>query len=555
MNKTLLWTAVFSIGLGASGGYWLALQSTKASLLPTTTQAENKPLFYRHPMNPAVTSPVPAKDEMGMDYIPVYQEVAPNAESQVIPKTDATPPQRKILYYRNPMGLADTSPVPKQDSMGMDYLPVYADESNPTPSPAKLKPKILYYKNPMGLADTSPVPKKDSMGMDYTPVYAEEDTPSASDAKTLRVSVEKIQKLGVKTAPVERQDIAHTIRNVGIVEADERRLYNVTLKFDGYIEKLFVNATGQAVAHGQPLFELYSPDLVSAQREYLTAKSAQAALSKAEPWVQSGMQDLAESSLERLRNWGISDAELASLEYEGKSRHGLVVRSPAAGVVMEKLAIAGSRASAGDVLFKIADLSQVWVMAEIYEQDIGLIELGQEVQVRLDAFPGWPFQGKVALVYPSLNPTTRTAKVRIELPNPKGLLRPMMYAQLEIATEAHRALAVPRSAILESGRRTLVLVDRGEGRFEPRPVQLGIRGDDMTEVLEGLSEQEQVVTRANFLIDAESNLKAALGSFDSPATTQGSGAELTPQQTPSASTPATGHAGHGRSAAKAAGGP
>lgn len=548
MNKTLLWTAVFSIGLGASGGYWLALHSTKASL-PTMAQPENKPLFYRHPMNPAVTSPVPAKDEMGMDYIPVYQEAAPNAESQVTPKTDATPPQQKILYYRNPMGLADTSPVPKQDSMGMDYLPVYADESNPTPSPTKLKPKILYYKNPMGLADTSPVPKKDSMGMDYTPVYAEEDTLSASDAKTLRVSVEKIQKLGVKTAPVERQDIAHTVRNVGIVEADERRLYNVTLKFDGYIEKLFVNATGQAVAHGQPLFELYSPDLISAQREYLTAKSAQAALSKAEPWVQSGMKDLAESSLERLRNWGISDAELASLEHEGKSRHGLVVRSPAAGVVMEKSAIAGSRVSAGDVLFKIADLSQVWVMAEIYEQDIGLIELGQKVQARLDAFPGRIFQGKVAFVYPSLNPTTRTAKVRIELPNPKRLLRPMMYAQLEIATEAHRGLAVPRSAILESGRRTLVLVDQGEGRFEPRPVKLGIRGDDMTEVLEGLSEQEQVVTRANFLIDAESNLKAALGGFDSQVKTSGSGTGPAPQQPLPPSTPATGHAGHGRSAA------
>lgn len=412
-----------------------------------------------------------------------------------------------------------------------------ANGSNPPPSPAKPEPKILYYKNPMGLADTSPLPKKDAMGMDYTPVYAEEEPPR--DAKTLRIGVEKIQKLGVKTAGAERREIAHTVRNVGIVETDERRLYNVTLKFDGYIEKLFVNATGQSVARGQPLFELYSPDLVSAQREYLSARNARSALSNAEPWIQSGMKDMAESSLERLRNWGISGAELASLENEGQARHGLIVRSPSAGVVMEKSAIAGNRASAGDVLFKIADLSQAWVMAEVYEQDIGLIEPGQQVQARLDAFPDRTFQGKVAFVYPSLNPTTRTAKVRVEMPNPRGLLKPMMYAQLEIATKAHRTLVVPRSAVLESGRRTLVLVDRGEGRFEPRSVRLGTRGDDMTEVLEGLSEHEQVVTHANFLIDAESNLKAALDGFVGQAD----------------GPPPAGHAGHGPSAAtKAAGG-
>ncbi|QSA96989.1 efflux RND transporter periplasmic adaptor subunit [Methylococcus sp. EFPC2] len=403
--------------------------------------------------------------------------------------------------------------------------------------------QILYYKNPMGLADTSAVPKKDGMGMDYIPVYAEDDGRAADG--TLRIAVEKVQKLGVKTATAERREIAQTVRSVGIVEADERRLYDVTLRFDGYIEKLFVNATGQAVARGQPLFELYSPDLVSAQREYLTAKNARSALAKAEPWIQSGMKDLADSSLERLRNWGISDAELAGLEKQGQVRHGLVVRSPASGVVMEKSVVAGRRASAGEVLFKIADLSLVWVVAEVYEQDIGRIAPGQKVKVRLDAVPGRSFEGRVAFVYPSLEPSTRTAKVRVELPNPKGQLKPMMYAQLELDTQAHQALAVPRSAVLEGGRRTLVLVDRGEGRFEPRPVRLGIRGDDVVEVLEGLNAQERVVVGANFLIDAESNLKAALGAFEAQARSPAPQAEAAPP---------VGHAGHEQHAVHSAAG-
>jgi len=472
MNKVILWTALVAASLGAAGGYWLAWRHASGAA-PAVVQAEKKPLYYRNPMNGAVTSPVPAKDEMGMDYVPVYAE-------------------------QNP----PSPPFPK----GGD-----ADKSR-TGKPER---KILYYRNPMGLPDTSPVPKKDSMGMDYVPVYAEEET--REGANVLRVSTEKIQRLGVKTAPVESTEIAHTVRSLGLVEADERRLYNVTLRFDGFIEKLYVNATGQAVRRGEPLFELYSPDLVSAQREYLTARSAQAALSEAEPWMQSGMQGLTDSSLERLRNWGISDAELANLEKQGRARHALVVRSPASGIVMEKSAVAGVRAMAGDTLFKIADLSMVWIIAEVYEQDIGLIAPGQKVHARLDAYPGRTFEGKVGFIYPTLNAATRTAKVRVELPNPNGLLKPMMYARLEIGAGAHRALAVPRSAVLESGRRTLVLVDLGEGRFEPRAVQLGLRGEDMVEILEGLREGEEVVVSANFLIDAESNLKAALGAFGAAA--------------------------------------
>ncbi len=491
MNKTLLWTALVAAGLGASGGYWLASQHT-SGVVPAVGQADKKPLFYRHPMNPAITSPVPAKDDMGMDYLPIYEESASPAETRTPTESGSGKQERKILYYRNPMGLPDTSQVPKKDSMGMDYIPVYEEEEG------------------------------------------------KGEANVLRVSVEKIQLLGVKIAPVENTEIAHTVRSLGLVEADERRLHTVTLRFDGFIEKLYVNATGQAVAHGQPLLELYSPDLVSAQREYLTAKNARSALDKAEPWIQSGMEGLEESSLDRLRNWGISDTELASLEKSGKALHALVVRSPASGIVMEKPAVAGARAMAGDTLFKIADLSEVWVIAEVYEQDIGLIKPGQTVRLTLDAYPGRTFKGKVGFIYPTLNPTTRTVKIRIELPNPEGLLKPMMYAQLEIGTQAHRALAVPRSAVLESGRRSLVLVERGEGRFEPRPVKIGVRGEEMIEILEGLREQERVVVSANFLIDAESNLKAAVGSFGSADT--GTGSTMPSEHPPS---PTDNHVGQG----------
>jgi Cu(I)/Ag(I) efflux system membrane fusion protein len=488
VNKAVLWTALAAASLGAAGGYWLASQHGRGEFIRLGRL--KSPLHYRHPMNPSVTSPTPAKDEMGMDYVPVYEDVSGPA----------------------PWG------------------------NQATPSSAKSERKILRYRNPMGLPDTSPAPKKDSMGMDYIPVYADDET--LEGANVLRVSTEKIQRLGVKTAPVENTGIAHVVRSVGIVETNERRLYTVTLRFDGFIEKLHVNATGQTVARGQPLFDLYSPDLVSAQREYLTAKSAQSALANSESWMQAGMRDLAESSLERLRNWGISESELANLEKQGKAQHALVVRSPTSGVVMEKTAVSGIRAMAGDTLFKIADLSKVWIIAEVHEQDIGLIEPGQTVRAGIDAYPGRSFKGRVGFIYPTFNPTTRTAKVRIELPNPRGLLKPMMYAHLEIDAQAHRALAVPRSAVLESGRRTLVLVERGEGRFEPRPVKLGIRGEEMIEILEGLREHERVVVGANFLIDAESNLKAAAGGFESAGSRTEGAAPSEP------SSPSGGHAGH-----------
>ena len=375
--------------------------------------------------------------------------------------------------------------------------------------------KILYYRNPMGLPDTSPVPKKDSMGMDYIPVYEGEEGDTGG---TLKLSLDKVQKLGVKTDTVTLREMSRTVRAVGTIEIDERQLYTVAPKFEGWIERLHVNTTGQQVARGEPLMEVYSPDLITAQQEYLIARKGVESLKDASPEFQSSMQQLVTSALQRLRNWDISQEELQRLEREGTMRQTIVLRSPVSGVVLEKPALKGMRFMPGEALYKISNLSSLWLLADVFEQDLALVRQGQPAKITVNAYPGKSFDGRVAFLYPTLAPETRTAKVRVELVNRGGLLKPAMYASVELLAGPPKAkiLAVPDSAVLDSGTRQIVLVQRGEGMFEPRQVKLGMHGDGYVEVLEGLKAGETVVTSANFLIDAESNLRAALGSFGAP---------------------------------------
>jgi Cu(I)/Ag(I) efflux system membrane fusion protein len=380
--------------------------------------------------------------------------------------------------------------------------------------------KPLYYRNPMGLPDTSPVPKKDPMGMDYIPVYADEAEEKEGEpvsAGGIRISTEKVQKLGVRTEPAQRRTLERAVRAVGRVEPDERRVHTVTAKFEGYVERLHVNATGQPVARGQPLFEVYSPELVSAQREYAIAAQGVEALKDADEEARAGMKQLAESSLLRLKNWDVSEAQIKALARSGEARRTLTFRSPATGVVTEKKAVQGMRFMPGEMLYQIADLSSVWVIADVFEQDIALVRTGTAATVRINAYPGQSFEGKVSFVYPTLNEATRTVPVRVELANPDLSLKPAMFAQVELPALARdAAVTVPASAVMDSGTRRIVLVELGEGRFEPREVSLGQRGDEHVEVLDGVKEGERVVIAANFLIDAESNLKAALGAFGAP---------------------------------------
>jgi RND family efflux transporter MFP subunit len=377
------------------------------------------------------------------------------------------------------------------------------------------KRKLLYYRNPMGLPDTSPVPKKDPMGMDYVPVYAGEDEETGS-ANGIRISPEKVQKLGVRTEAAQVRSLDRVVRASGRVEPDERRLFTITPKFEGYVERLHVNVTGQAVAKGQPLFEVYSPELVSAQREYAIAARGVAALKDAGSQAQAGMQQLADSSLQRLKNWDISDEQIKQLAQSGEAKRTLTFRSPVAGIVTEKKALQGMRFMPGETLYQVADLSTVWVVADVFEQDIGLVKAGAKAKVRIGAYPGKTFEGAVTYVYPTLTADTRTVPVRIELANAGLLLKPAMFAQIELSVAGKgRVTTVPLSAVIDSGTRQIVLVARGEGRFEAREVKLGARGDTHVEIVEGVKDGEPVVVAANFLIDAESNLKAAVGGFGS----------------------------------------
>lgn len=374
--------------------------------------------------------------------------------------------------------------------------------------------KPLYYRNPMGLAGTSPVPKKDSMGMDYIPVYADEEDGGA----ILKIGPEKIQKLGVRTETVTSRSMTRSIRAVGTVAFDERRIATVNPKVEGWIEKLYVNATGQSVQKGGPLAEIYSPDLVLAEKEYLVARQALTSMAEASPPAREGAHMIAEAALARLRNWDISEDQLDKLARTGTVMRALTLHAADGGIVTDKPAIEGMRFAAGEALFRIADLSIVWVIADVFEQDLAMIGLGQEVRISVEAYPGRIFTGKVSFVYPTVNRETRTARLRIEISNPRQLLKPDMYATVELVAPASElpVIAVPVSAVLDSGKRQVVLVSRGEGTYEPRQVELGRRADGYVEALSGVAVGDEVVIGANFLIDAESNLRAALQSFAAP---------------------------------------
>lgn len=410
--------------------------------------------------------------------------------------------------------------------------------------------KILYYRNPMGLPDTSPTPKKDPMGMDYIAVYEGEDQERGSAPPgQVRMSADKVQKLGVRVEAVAMRPLARLVRASGRVEPDERRIYTVTAKFEGYVERLHVNATGQPVGRGQALFEVYSPELVSAQREYAIAVQGMRALSGAGSDAAAGMKQLAESSLARLRNWDIPAEQVDALARSGEVRRTVTFRSPVSGIVTEKKALQGMRFMPGEMLYQVTDLGSVWVIADVFEQDIAAMRPGARAMVRINAYPDRTFPGTVTYVYPTLKAETRTVPVRIELANPGQLLKPAMFAQVELAAgDARPVLTVPESAVIDSGRRSVVLVQVGEGRFDPREVRLGARGDAYAQVLDGVREGEQVVVAANFLIDAESNLKAAVHSLGghqghgTPAL--GAASSATPSAMPAAPA-AAGHKGQG----------
>ena len=417
---------------------------------------------------------------------------------------------RQPLFYQDPDGKPFYAGGPKRTADGRDYKPVFEDGPAPQAAAepaAPAKPagsrdhRVLYYRNPMGLPDTSPKPKKDSMGMDYLPVYADEDTQDDPPG-TVRITPGRLQTLGVRTEAAEmRPASARSVRATGILQFDERHLVTVTTRVPGWLEHLAVAATGDPVKRGQVLAEIYSPEMVASEDEYLVAARMGGAVGAA--------------SVQRLRALDIPDDEIARLRRSGRPARRIAVMAQADGVVIDKPVQQGMRVDAGEALYKTADLSNLWLIAQVQEQDLGAIVPGEGARATFVAFPGRTFEGRVDFIYPTLSAETRTARVRIVLPNPDGALRAAMFAnvQIDAAAAGEPVLSVPNSAVLDSGTRQIVLVARSEGRFEPRPVQLGVHGDDWVQVLDGIKSGDRVVVGANFLIDAESNLRAALQGF------------------------------------------
>lgn len=412
----------------------------------------------------------------------------------------------RVIYFRHPGGLPEYSSGPKDTPDGRAFLEVRQSEdvSFETDKPDSehaektAERKVLYYRNPMGLADTSPVPKKDSMGMDYLPVYEGEQL----KAGELRVPLGKMQKTGVRTATAERGKISRRVRVPGTVQFDERRIRLVSTRTDAFIDNVANVTTGDKVNAGDHLFSFYSSDVARAAAEFAAS-------------VRAGNGGRASDGVrQQLRNLGLQDRTIDQIAKEGAAPRSFEYFAPIDGLVLERPALPGMMAEAGDTLFRLADNSAIWIVADVPEYDLAAVKVGQRVTVRFANLPGEQFKSTVALIYPDLQAQTRTAKIRVEVANPTGVLRANMFAEIDVETgDEAPVVLVPGSSVVDTGDRQFVFIDKGEGRFETRDVKIGVRGNNAVEVTEGIESGERVVVAANFLLDAESNLTSALNAL------------------------------------------
>jgi len=370
--------------------------------------------------------------------------------------------------------------------------------------------KILHWRAPMDPTYISEQPGKSPMGMDLIPVY-EGDAPGAGT--TITIDPATIQNSGIRSAEVKRQSFSRTIRSVGHVDYDEETLYNVNIKFSGWLEELFVERTGDLVKKGQPLFKIYSPELVTTQEEYLLAFKNNKKLSGGNiSEAVDGAARLLNATRQRLQFWDISDFDIRALEESGEFKKTLTIHSPASGVVLHKQAVEGSFIKAGMNLYRIADLSTIWVYAHIFEYELPWIKTGQTVKMELPYIPGKSFDGRIDYIYPYLDAKSRDIKVRLVFDNKDLLLKPQMYANVTIKSKiGDNVVVIPGEAIVRSGQRNLVFLDLGNGKFAPQQVTLGAEGEDgFVQILAGLQEGQQIVLSAHFLLDSESRLREVI---------------------------------------------
>ncbi|HEV8232614.1 MAG TPA: efflux RND transporter periplasmic adaptor subunit [Thermoanaerobaculia bacterium] len=379
-----------------------------------------------------------------------------------------------------------------------------------TPPPGEIAGrKVLYWYDPMAPGSHFDKPGKSPfMDMQLVPKYADEEpgAPGAAAAPPVSFSAAAIRATGVATVPVTRQDLSDEIRAVGTIEADETKLERVAARVPGRVERLYANFTGQAVRRGAPLFDLYSPDLVATQREYLLAIENRRRLAGASPEAGESAQSLVEAARDRLRLWGISADQIGTLERTGRPDLALTFRSPVSGTVVQKNVVEGQYVQEGTDLYLLADLSSVWLVAQVYEFELGQLRVGQPVTATVSALPGSELSGKVVFIEPTLERETRTARVRIVLPNPRGDLKPGMFANARLAVALGPSLSIPQTAVIDTGARQVVYVETAPGTFSPRDVKLGATAGDRRAVLEGLREGEKVVATANFFVDSQAQL-------------------------------------------------
>jgi RND family efflux transporter MFP subunit len=411
---------------------------------------------------------------------------------------------------------------------GMRLVPIKGDAADSSASSAKASEvggeatgapaqtsgerHVLYYRSPMDPRITSPVPAKDEMGMDFVPVYEEAGT-GPSDVPghaSVTVSQEGLRLAGIRTVPATRGSLTRTARAVGMIQSDERRVHQVTLKSQGYVERLFVGTTGQLVRKGDPILSIYSPDLLAAQSEFLHARQAAQDLATSDMSdVRRGAEDLLRSARERLTLLDVPETLIQEIENSGTPQRTVTLTAPVSGYVTAKPVFAGMQVEPGTELYTVTDLSRVWIEADFYEYEAALLKVGQEAHITVPYDPDASLTGKISLVYPVVDPGSRTLRVRFETDNPRLLLKPGMYANAELQIESAQGILVPDNAVLDTGDRQLVFVETTPGAFTPRSVRVGLRGGGQALLLEGVEENEPVVVQANFLLDSESRIRAA----------------------------------------------
>jgi multidrug efflux pump subunit AcrA (membrane-fusion protein) len=423
---------------------------------------------------------------------------------------------REVLYWYDAMNPQHHYNKPGKAPDGMDFVPQYAGETSAAAASSSImqtgERKLLYWYDPMHPTYKSDKPGvAPDCGMQLVPKYAD-DAIAQMPAGRVKINPEKQQLIGVRTAKVERETLVRSVRTTGQLTADESKLAHVHVKINGYIDKVCVDYVGQLVKEGQPLFTLYSPDLVATEEEYLIAKRGAKELGGSQfAEISRGSESLLRSTRERLKLWDISDAQIKKLDETGEVEKTLTFYSPVSGFVTERKAFPQTAVTPDMDLYVISDLSSIWVNADVYEYEVPFVKVGQSAEMQLSYYAGKTYTGKITYIYPSVDPVSRTVKVRIEFPNPNFELKPQMFANVQLKINYGKQIVVPQEAVMDSGDRQYVFVVHGDGVFEPRTIQMGARLEGNAVVLAGLNAGETIVTSGNFLVDSESRLKSAMG--------------------------------------------